>query len=231
MTPMLVAFDPSLRASALVALTLDGVLTPLLASALPTKPSVKRDDYFLNRQIDDLKRARRVNRWAALSLRGLDRFEGYYVAAIAMESPSGIPTSFKRPKSGEPPKPKGWRPPQDATAFGKLVRSGQAIYDAAAEVFPDMSPVLVSTYAAKEAATGSAKPKGKKREVQLAVERLFGALALQELLVGVEGGADGVEGVCDALAVALGSLGSVPVRAAMEEFRRAEVARKAREGL
>lgn len=230
MIPILAAFDPSLRASAFAALTLDGKLTPLIAAACPTSPSVKRSDYFLNRQLDDLKRARKVNRWTVAALRGLDAFEGYELAAIAMESPSGIPTSFKRPKPGDPPRPKGWRPPQDASAFGKLVRSGQAVFDAAAEVAPTLSPVLVSTYAAKEAATGSARPKGKKKEVQASVARLFGPRVLEELLAGVRGGADGREGVCDALAVALAALDSVPVRAVIEAFKRARDARQASGG-
>lgn len=222
--PVLVGFDPSLRATAFAAVTLDGNLTPVAVGACPTNPSTKRGDYFLLRQLDDAKRARRVYRWTVEAICSIP--VAYCVRAVAMESPSGIPTSFVRQKPGAPPRPKGWRPPQDAQAFGKMVRGGQAVFDALDECF-DGDPVFVSTYGAKEAATGSARPKGGKKEVEQSIKRLFAREELERLLATVQGGATGREGVYDAFAVVLGALGSVPVRAAIEDYRRATGAAEA----
>lgn len=210
--PILVGFDPSLRCSGAAGVTLDGELSPVLASALRTRPTTSRGDWFLLRQLDDLKAGRQVYGWALGVLE--EPPAGYFVAAVAMEVPSGIPTSFVRPKPGEAPRPKGWRPPQDAQAFGKLVRGGQAVYDAAAEAW-GRDVAVVSTYAAKEAATGSKRPKGGKAEVERSVRRLFGPEALDALVGSMV--KDEREAVADALAVCLGAMASVPVRAAIQE--------------
>ena len=217
--PLLAAFDPSLRMSAFAAITLDGELTPVHASACPTTPNVKRGDYFIRRQLDDAKRGRAIHRWAVALLQR-HYTAGFWIAAIAIEAPSGIPTSFAKPKKGDPPRPKGWRPPQDAQAFGKMVRGGQAVFDACAATSV-LDPVFVSTYGAKEAATGEARPKDGKIEVERGVRRLFGPTVIDELYRSLKGGREGQLGVCDALAVALGALTSTPVLAVIEDYRRA----------
>ena len=209
--PLLLAIDPSLRCTGWLLVALDGTAELVAAGAVQTEPHAAQKDPFILRMRDDA--------YAAYALqRGIEEVVAAYpsIEQVAIENLTGPHTRRRRgtkrcPACGDD----GAR--MDTFAFAKGARAQQAILAALHPGDTGLRPLFVSTYAAKESATGRRRPKRGKNDVADRVRARWGAPAWDRV---IRGDAGAREAIYDAGAVALFALEDVEVLRVIENYRR-----------
>lgn len=201
--PLLLALDPSMRATGWLAVHL--VTRELVAGGcIETEAAVDPKAWALARQHDGARRA-------ADLFDGLLRVVlGTVPRAIAVECPLGTKVA---PRRGDKD--------NSADALAKLFRGHTAAMCAIRAGAPHVRPISVSSFAAKRAATGSKTPEDAKAAVRYGVRRLWGPSAWDRVLVHLTTDRQR-EAVYDAGAVALCALEQPLVRALIEDLTREE---------